>query len=83
MGEIREFREQNTRLHNATREDLTGLRSQMNELRPQMNGGFARADERFARVDDGFVEMRGKFDATAAGLQQITDMLNTLIPSGG
>jgi chromosome segregation ATPase len=81
--EIREFREQNTRLHNATREDLTDLRSQMNVLRSQMNDGFARVDERFARVDDGFAEMRGKFDATAAGLQQITDMLNTLISQEG
>ena len=61
-SEIREFREQNTRLHNATREDLNDLRSQMNE---------------------GFTEMRGKFDATAAGLQQITDMLNTLISQEG
>jgi hypothetical protein len=67
--EIREFREQNTRLHNATREDLTDLQSQMNVLRSQVN--------------DGFVEMRGKFDATAAGLQQITGMLNTLIPQEG
>ena len=61
-SEIREFREQNTRLHNAAREDLTDLRSQMN---------------------DGFAEMRGKFDATAAGLQQVTDMLNTLITQEG
>jgi len=64
-SEIREFREQNTRLHNATRADLSDLRSQTNDLRSQMN--------------DGFTEMRGKFDATAAGLQQVTDMLNTLI----
>ena len=68
-AEIREFREQNTLLHNATRGDLTDLRSQMNDLRSQMSGGF--------------VEMRGKFDATAAGLHQITDMLNTLIPQEG
>jgi hypothetical protein len=57
-GEVREFREQNTRVLNAMREDLTDLRS---------------------RVDDGFAEMRGKLDGTAAGLQQITDLLTTLI----
>jgi hypothetical protein len=56
--EIRDFREHNTRLHNATRQDLTDLRS---------------------HVDDGFVEMRGKFDAAAAGLQQIVGKLDSLI----
>jgi uncharacterized phage infection (PIP) family protein YhgE len=75
-SEIREFREQNTRLHNATREDLTDLRSQTNDLRSQAN------DLR-SQMSDGFTEMRGKFDATAAGLQQITDMLNTLITQEG
>jgi chromosome segregation ATPase len=68
-SEIWEFREQNTRLHNATREDLNDLRSQTNDLRSQMN--------------DGFTEMRGKFDAAAAGQQQIADLLNTLIADGG
>ena len=57
-GEIREFREQNTLVLNAMREDLTDLRQ---------------------RVDNGFAEMRGKFDATAAGQQQIANLLNTLI----
>jgi hypothetical protein len=50
-GEIREFRDQNTRVLNAMRQDLTDLRS---------------------RVDTGFTEVRGRLDATAAGLQQIT-----------
>jgi hypothetical protein len=57
-AEVRDFREHNTRLHNATRQDLTDLRS---------------------HVDDGFVEMRGKLDAAAAGMQQIVGMLTTLI----
>jgi hypothetical protein len=30
-------------------------------------------------VDRGFAEMRGRLDATAAGLDQITSVLNTLI----
>jgi chromosome segregation ATPase len=64
-GEIRDFRQATTSSFNAMREDLTDLRQQMNN--------------RFAEVDKGFAEMRGKFDATAAGLQQITTLLNTLI----
>lgn len=71
-GEIREFREQNSRVLNAMREDLIDLRS-------RVDYGFARVDERFARVDDGFAEMRGKLDGTAAGLQQIAGLLTTLI----
>ena len=46
--------------------------SSFNAIRQEMN-------ERFAHVDDGFAEMRGKFDAAAAGQQQIVEMLNTLI----
>jgi ABC-type transporter Mla subunit MlaD len=64
-GEIRDFREQNTRVLNALREDLVE--------------GFARVDERFARVDQGFAETRGKLDAAAAGQQQLAQMLSTLI----
>jgi len=61
-GEIREFREQNRRVLNAMREDLSDLRR---------------------GVSDGFAEMRGKLDATAAGQQQITALLNTLIAQHG
>jgi hypothetical protein len=75
-GEIREFREQNTRVLNAMREDLT-------DLRQQVNTGFAEMQQQFdgllQYVDKGFIEVRGKLDATAAGLQQITGMLSTLI----
>jgi hypothetical protein len=64
-GEILDFREQNTRVLNALREDLTVLRQ------------YTEAG--FARVDRGFVEMRRKPDAAAAGQQQVVGMLNTLI----
>ena len=57
-GEIREFRDQNSRVFNAMRDDLGDLRS---------------------RMDSGFIEMRGKFDVTAAGLDRITGMLTTLL----
>jgi hypothetical protein len=63
--EFRDFREHNARLHNATRQDIRDLRQDMTDLR--------------SRVDDGFIEMRGKFDATAAAMQQIVGMLTTLI----
>jgi uncharacterized phage infection (PIP) family protein YhgE len=71
-GEIRDFRQATTASFNAMREDLT-------DLRQQMNSGFVEVNKRFAEVNKGFAEMRGKFDATAAGLQQITTLLNTLI----
>jgi chromosome segregation ATPase len=63
--EIRDFREQNTRVLNAMREDLVDFRSVV--------------DEKFARVDRGFIEVRGKLDAAAAGQQQIAEMVSTLI----
>src|SRR5688500_16147043 len=48
-AEIREFREQNTRVLNAMREDFTNLRGDFTDLR--------------SHVDAGFMEMRGKLDA--------------------
>jgi len=70
--EIRDFRRATTASFNAMREDLTDLRTRVDD-------GFASVEDRFARVDDGFVGVRGKLDATAAGQQQIVDLLNTLI----
>lgn len=68
-GEIQEFREQNTRVLNAMREDLTDLRQ--------------RVETGFTRVDNGFTEMRGKLDGAAAGQQQIVTLLTTLIGQQG
>jgi uncharacterized protein YceH (UPF0502 family) len=67
-AEIRGFREQNARVLNAMREDLTDLRS--------------RVDDGLAEMHSGFTEMRGKLDAAAAGQQQIVGLLNTLISRG-
>lgn len=75
-GEIREFREQNTRVLNAMREDLIGMREDFIDLRQWVEAGFAQ-------VDNGFTEMRGKLDAAAAGQQQIVTLLNTLIGPQG
>ncbi|OLS99328.1 hypothetical protein BJF90_39600 [Pseudonocardia sp. CNS-004] len=41
----------------------------------KVDDGFRRIDEEFRKVDDGFIEMRGKFDATAAGLDRIVTLL--------
>jgi hypothetical protein len=60
-----EFREQNTRVLNVMREDLTDLRQ--------------RVETGFTRVDNGFTEMRGKLDGAAAGQQQIVNLLTTFI----
>lgn len=68
-GEIRDFRQATTSSFNALREDLADLRTHV--------------DDRFTKVDRGFTEMRGKFDATAAGQQQIVDLLNILIGQQG
>jgi hypothetical protein len=75
-GEIREFREQNTRVLNAMREDLI-------DLRQRVETGFARVDNGFAQVDNGFIEMRGKLDGAAAGHQQIVTLLTTLLGQQG
>ena len=64
-GEIRDFRQATTASFTAMREDLHDLRQQVDGVNTTVNTGFA--------------EMRDKFDAIAAGLSQITDLLNTLV----
>jgi chromosome segregation ATPase len=64
-AEIRGFREQNTRMLNAMREDLTDLRSRVDDVATDMQNGFT--------------EIRGRLDAAAAGQEQIVSLLNTLI----
>ena len=63
--EIRDFRQATTSSFNAVRQDFT-------DLRREMIG-------KFDQVDRGFTEMRGKLDATAAGQQQIVNLLTTLV----
>ena len=67
-GEIRDFKQATTASFNAMREDISDLRS-------QMNNGFAEMRSGFAEVDRGFIEIRGRLDATAAGIEQIANML--------
>lgn len=68
-AEIRDFRQATTSSSNAMREDLTDLRGELNDLRQETTNGF--------------IEMRGKFDATAAGQQQIVTLLNRVLGESG
>ena len=68
-GEIRDFRQATTSSVNAMRADFTDLRREFTELQQ--------------RVDNGFAEMRGRFDATAAGQQHIVDLLTTIMNEQG
>jgi methyl-accepting chemotaxis protein len=67
-GEIRDFKQATTASFNAMRADI-------NDLRTEMRNGFAEVHGGFAEVDRGFAEMRGRLDATAAGIEQIANML--------
>ncbi len=66
--DLREFHKQNLRLHNATRADMADLQRRMQAVEQTMGAGFA--------------EMRGKFDAAAAGQQQIVALLDRLLENG-
>jgi hypothetical protein len=44
-------------------------------LEQKVDVGFRRIDEEFRKVDNGFIEMRAKFDMTAAGLERIANMI--------
>lgn len=44
------------------------LRSDLGDLRNEMRS-------KFDQVDNGFIEMRGRFDQTAAGMAQIVELL--------
>lgn len=66
--EVRDFRRATTASFNALRTDFTDLKADFTDLKGQMN--------------DGFTEIRGRLDATAAGIAQIAEMLATLIDDG-
>lgn len=79
-GELREFRSDtaanfkalrasSTASFNAMREDLVDLRNHV--------------DQESTMVDRGFTEIRGRFDAMAAGQRQIVDLLQSIITNPG
>ena len=63
------FRKATTAGFNALRQDFVDLRRDFVDLREH--------------VDRGFTEMRGKFDAAAAGQQQIVGLLHTITTDKG
>ncbi len=54
-------------------------RQAINALGVQTAGRFDQLEQRFTdletKVDNGFAEIRGRFDQTAAGMQQIVELL--------
>ena len=79
-GELRDFRADTAANLNALRTSTTAsfnaLREDFVDLRNHMDQGFAE-------VDRGFTEIRGRLDATAAGQQQIADLLRSFTGNPG
>lgn len=67
--ELRDFRQTTAGSFNALRQDFVDLRQEFGDLRGQFDRGFA--------------EIQGKLDATAAGQQQMVELLNTIVEDRG
>lgn len=88
-GELRDFRSDTTAnfkalrtsttaSFNAIHEDFVDLRNHVDQGFAKVDQEFAKVNQEFAKVDRGFTEIRGRLDATAAGQQQIVDLLQSL-----
>jgi hypothetical protein len=59
--------------------DIADLAVKVDAIRSALNAHSVQTRERFdaleRKMDNGFAEMRGKFDATAAGMEQIVRLL--------
>ena len=91
------LRASTTASFNAMREDFVDLRNHTDQGFAKVDQQFAKVDQEFAKVDQeftkinqefakvdrGFTEIRGRFDATAAGQQQIVDLLQSLTGNPG
>lgn len=70
-------------LAGAADRDVTEIRAEIRDFRSAATASFNALRQDFVNlrnhVDRGFVEMRGKSDATAAGQQQIIDVIQRLI----
>ena len=76
LGAVRqEMAAEFTTMRRATAASFNAMRQDFVDLRTHV-------DEGFEKVDRGFTEMRGRLDATAAGQQQIVDLLQTIIRDG-
>ncbi|WP_280508072.1 hypothetical protein [Nocardia flavorosea] len=88
--ELREFREQNTRLRNATRSDIadirgdiTGIRDDLTDIRGDITDIRGELGQLNGRVGTLTLEMRSKFDMLAAGQQQIVNLITLAIDDKG
>ena len=74
-------------LAGAADRDVGEIRGDLRDFRKATTAGFNALRQDFVdlreHVDHGFTEMRGKFDAAAAGQQQIVDLLHTIIDDKG
>lgn len=84
------LRTSTTASFNALREDFSDLRNHVDQgfakvegEFAQVDGEFAKINQEFAKVDRGFMEIRGRLDASAAGQQQIVDLLQSFTGDSG
>ncbi|MEZ0382330.1 hypothetical protein ACAG20_05245 [Mycobacterium sp. pW045] len=78
-GEVGAFRGEFTESRGEFHDFRRATVAAFNALRADMNDRFSQVNDRFGRVDKGFIEMRGKFDAAAAGQQEIVRLIQGLI----
>jgi hypothetical protein len=81
--EIRDFRRATVASFNAMREDFTTMRADVGSMRQDADSMREYMYAMREDMDNGFIEMRGKFDAAAAGQQQIVELLEGLIADQG
>lgn len=81
--DVSEFRSELNDFRRATTASFNALREDFNDLSRRMEQGFARTEQGFARTEQGFAAIRGTLDGTAAGQQQIVDLLHTIIDDRG
>lgn len=82
-SELNDFRRATIASFNALREDFNDLSRRMEQGFARTQQGFARTEQGFARTEQGFAAIRGTLDGTAAGQQQIVDLLHTIIDDRG
>ncbi len=74
-------------LAGAADRDVSEIRDELRDFRRATIASFnaLREDmnDRFTQVNNGFAEMRGRFDATAAGQQHIVELIQGLIGEQG
>jgi hypothetical protein len=67
--------------------DVAEIRAEIRDFRQATTASFNAMREDFTdlrtQVNNGFIEIRGRLDATAAGQEQIVNLLNTLIGQEG